>query len=86
MLCCLAQSDLSLKLADFGLARAFGIPVRSFTHEVSAAACFFFFSTTGDGAFLCLGGHIVVPCTRCAVGESKVQHTGRHMERGLHFR
>lgn len=31
---CLLQSDLSLKLADFGLARAFGIPVRSFTHEV----------------------------------------------------
>jgi len=24
----------SLKLADFGLARAFGIPVRTFTHEV----------------------------------------------------
>lgn len=23
-----------LKLADFGLARAFGIPVRSYTHEV----------------------------------------------------
>ncbi|KAJ4456818.1 putative Cell division control protein 2 [Paratrimastix pyriformis] len=28
------RADLSLKLADFGLARAFGIPVRSFTHEV----------------------------------------------------
>ena len=25
----------ALKLADFGLARAFGIPVRTFTHEVS---------------------------------------------------
>lgn len=24
----------ALKLADFGLARAFGIPVRTFTHEV----------------------------------------------------
>lgn len=24
-----------LKLADFGLARAFGIPVRAYTHEVS---------------------------------------------------
>lgn len=23
-----------MKLADFGLARAFGIPVRSYTHEV----------------------------------------------------
>ena len=35
----------SLKLADFGLARAFGIPVRTFSHEVSFCfifrACFF---------------------------------------------
>ena len=28
------QETLELKLADFGLARAFGIPVRSYTHEV----------------------------------------------------
>ena len=28
------QESLELKLADFGLARAFGIPVRSYTHEV----------------------------------------------------
>lgn len=26
-----------LKLADFGLARAFGIPVRAYTHEVGCA-------------------------------------------------
>lgn len=25
----------NLKLADFGLARAFGIPLRTYTHEVS---------------------------------------------------
>ena len=30
----LINSQLELKLADFGLARAFGIPVRSYTHEV----------------------------------------------------
>jgi len=30
----LINSDGELKLADFGLARAFGIPVRSYTHEV----------------------------------------------------
>jgi cyclin-dependent kinase len=30
----LINKDLELKLADFGLARAFGIPVRSYTHEV----------------------------------------------------
>ncbi|KAH8741576.1 cdc2-like protein kinase [Cryptosporidium ryanae] len=30
----LINSNGALKLADFGLARAFGIPVRSYTHEV----------------------------------------------------
>jgi cyclin-dependent kinase len=30
----LINKDGELKLADFGLARAFGIPVRSYTHEV----------------------------------------------------
>ncbi|KAJ1621026.1 protein serine/threonine kinase [Pavlovales sp. CCMP2436] len=30
----LINKDGALKLADFGLARAFGIPVRSYTHEV----------------------------------------------------
>lgn len=28
----------NLKLADFGLARAFGIPMRTYTHEVSGSA------------------------------------------------
>jgi cyclin-dependent kinase len=32
------DQDGELKLADFGLARAFGIPVRSYTHEVSYVA------------------------------------------------
>ena len=30
-----------IKIADFGLARAFGIPVRVYTHEVSACQCFY---------------------------------------------
>ena len=30
----LINREGELKLADFGLARAFGIPVRSYTHEV----------------------------------------------------
>lgn len=30
----LINKNMELKLADFGLARAFGIPVRSYTHEV----------------------------------------------------
>ena len=38
----LDRQNNSLKLADFGLARAFGIPVRAYTHEVlsyQAASC-----------------------------------------------
>lgn len=31
----LINKEGNLKLADFGLARAFGIPLRSYTHEVS---------------------------------------------------
>ena len=31
------RSTNTLKLADFGLARAFGIPVRQYTHEVGTA-------------------------------------------------
>ena len=31
----LINKDGNLKLADFGLARAFGIPLRTYTHEVS---------------------------------------------------
>ena len=32
----LIDANGAIKLADFGLARAFGIPVRVYTHEVSA--------------------------------------------------
>jgi cyclin-dependent kinase len=34
----LINSDGNLKLADFGLARAFGVPLRTYTHEVRLAA------------------------------------------------
>ena len=32
----LIDSDGNLKLADFGLARAFGVPLRTYTHEVQS--------------------------------------------------
>lgn len=33
------RASNQLKLADFGLARAFGIPVRAYTHEVRGGVC-----------------------------------------------
>lgn len=30
-----------IKLADFGLARAFGLPIRAYTHEVTNTNCNF---------------------------------------------
>lgn len=37
-----------IKLADFGLARAFGIPVRVYTHEVIPVHLFFFYTILKD--------------------------------------
>ena len=34
----LIDVDGNIKLADFGLARAFGVPVRTYTHEVNIRA------------------------------------------------
>ncbi|KAM6215461.1 cyclin-dependent kinase 2 isoform 4-T4 [Rhynchocyon petersi] len=36
----LINADGAIKLADFGLARAFGVPVRTYTHEVTRRALF----------------------------------------------
>ena len=35
----LIDRDGNLKLADFGLARAFGVPLRTYTHEVLVRIC-----------------------------------------------
>ena len=35
----LIDREGNLKLADFGLARAFGVPLRTYTHEVGRAEC-----------------------------------------------
>uniref|UniRef100_A0A4W3JT71 Cyclin-dependent kinase 2 n=1 Tax=Callorhinchus milii TaxID=7868 RepID=A0A4W3JT71_CALMI len=36
----LINADGAIKLADFGLARAFGVPVRTYTHEITRRALF----------------------------------------------
>lgn len=42
----LIDSEGIIKLADFGLARAFSIPVRTYTHEVSNFANFLYPKTS----------------------------------------
>lgn len=41
----LVDSDGNLKIADFGLARAFGIPLRTYTHEVRQGFVFWLFAS-----------------------------------------
>ena len=55
-----------IKIADFGLARAFGIPVRVYTHEV------LIFNTKKHSLLLLLGCHLVVSCARGSFGVSQV--------------
>lgn len=58
----LIDRDGNLKLADFGLARAFGVPLRTYTHEVNdvrpshvlmltRSGCHSMVSSTGDSAW-----------------------------------
>ena len=54
----LIDRDGNLKLADFGLARAFGVPLRTYTHEVSRVALV---PSLTDGPSGC---HTLVSCTR----------------------
>lgn len=56
----LIDREGNLKLADFGLARAFGVPLRTYTHEVGSIFQDFqtILMTT------CIGRHTMVPITR----------------------
>ena len=59
----LINREGKLKLADFGLARAFGIPVRSYTHEVRTYS-----SDSFQRPAAISGCYTVVPCARCSHG------------------
>ena len=59
----LIDRDGNLKLADFGLARAFGVPLRTYTHEVSKARICTQIHITLL-IYACAGGYSVVPITR----------------------
>lgn len=54
----LTRHNNGLKLADFGLARAFGVPVRAYTHEVGSLASLFAHTPTRWAAWHpCLHKH-----------------------------
>jgi serine/threonine protein kinase len=95
----LIDKEGNLKLADFGLARAFGVPLRTYTHEV----CLFFFhlfsmsiSSPSLHLFTNLqkanlspllpGRHSLVPRSRDSPRWPPIQHRRRHVVHRLHLR
>jgi Protein kinase domain len=80
----------NLKLADFGLARAFGIPMRTYTHEVRII--YFSFpagatdiTTNRNFFFFGIGGHAVVSRARGATWLTSLFDRDRHVVGRVHF-
>lgn len=90
----LDRQNNSLKLADFGLARAFGIPVRAYTHEVCKLRCIDF-SRLVASLWKCTHPHpelhvhtgcdTVVPCTRDSAGSQTLLDSSRCLVTWLHL-
>lgn len=72
----LIDRDGNLKLADFGLARAFGVPLRTYTHEVRRNVCTEF---TILMCGYCAGGYFVVPVTGDSPWWSSILDWCRHV-------
>lgn len=64
----LINMEGELKLADFGLARGIGIPVKKFTHEVDFTTVEYF----SADFFNFPGRHIVVPTTGCSSWQHQI--------------
>ena len=78
----LIDRDGNLKLADFGLARAFGVPLRTYTHEVGHRE-----STEWKTMFTNYQGrHSLVSFTRDLTRRSTILDGGRHVVCWLHIR
>lgn len=77
----LIDREGNLKLADFGLARAFGVPLRTYTHEVCPM-------TLVQRKLLtrASGRYIVVPRTRNPPRRSPILHRCRHVVSRGHLR
>lgn len=68
----LIDKEGNLKLADFGLARAFGVPLRTYTHEVTPLLPFPVNTTIKTN--LDTGRNSLVPRTRDPPRRTSVQH------------
>ena len=67
-----------LKIGDFGLARAFGVPVNTFSNEVKP------FLPRFDAGLIGAGGHPMVSCPRRPAWIKDLQHQYRSLECWLH--
>lgn len=78
----LIDREGNLKLADFGLARAFGVPLRTYTHEVGiVTACYDRFMLTST-----TGRHTLVSCPRNPPWRPSILYWCRHVVRWCNFR
>lgn len=77
----LIDREGNLKLADFGLARAFGVPLRTYTHEVSVSC------TRMQNPLLSVfrGCHALVSCTGNPIRRPSIFHWCRHVVRRRYF-
>ena len=82
----LIDKDDNLKLADFGLARAFGIPLRTYTHEVCFTQHSLPLHLLRLCVSLCVGRDALVPRAGSAPGLAPLLDRDRHVVRGLHLR
>src|SRR6266436_3696821 len=86
----------NLKLADFGLARAFGIPMRTYTHEVRFSLFYPVSHSASPGTCIILtcrinlpwahaGSDSVVSSARSPSWLSSLLHGHRHVVSGVHL-
>jgi len=79
----LIDRDGNLKLGDFGLARAFGVPLRTYTHEVCLLPSTPSPTTDYEPRS---GRHPLVPRSRNSPRGPRLLHRRRHVVRGRHLR